>query len=229
MDSQPAIFGLLRRRQCLVPTWRGWVVILLAAAAMLLSAAQIVHPFLAVNEPLRGGFLVVEGWVPDPVLEEAVKEYESHPYIGFFVTGGPLEKGMPFSQFGTYAELSASCVRAISQGRVEAQAVSASGVAQDRTYASALALRTWGREHGKVASRINVVSVGAHSRRTRLLYQKAFGGAAEIGIISGQESGFDPAQWWRSSAGVRSVVDEVIAYLYARCLFWPPVSASSEW
>lgn len=229
MPPQTCIFGLLRRRQLCVPTRRGWALMLLLAGALVLCGVRFIHPFLAVDEPVRGGFLVVEGWVPDAVLEEALKEYETHSYTGFFVTGGPLEKGMPFSEFGTYAELSASCLRVMSEGRVEAQPVSASGVVQNRTYSSAFALRTWGREHGRVASKINVVSVGAHSRRTRLLYQKAFGGAAEIGIISGKERGFDPARWWGSSAGVRAVVDEVVAYLYARCLFWPSVEGSREW
>jgi hypothetical protein len=31
-----------------------------------------------------------------------------------------------------------------------------------------------------------------------------------------QDRNFDPAHWWRSSAGVRTVIGEAIAYLYSR-------------
>jgi len=36
------------------------------------------------------------------------------------------------------------------------------------------------------------------------------------------EKGYDPARWWRSSEGVREVLFEGFAYVYAKCLFWPP-------
>jgi hypothetical protein len=32
---------------------------------------------------------------------------------------------------------------------------------------------------------------------------------------------FDPDHWWKTSAGVRGVIGEGLAYLYARLLFHP--------
>ena len=63
------------------------------------------------------------------------------------------------------------------------------------------------------------MSSGAHSRRTRLLFQKAFGDGVTIGIVASPEREFDPRRWWTSSSGFRTVTSEIIAYLYARFIF----------
>jgi hypothetical protein len=36
-----------------------------------------------------------------------------------------------------------------------------------------------------------------------------------VGIISCEDNGFLGRQWWRTSEGVRKVIDEVVAYGYA--------------
>ena len=69
---------------------------------------------------------------------------------------------------------------------------------------------------------LNVATEGPHARRTWLLYEKAFGGDAKIGIIAMQTGAYDPQHWWRYSAGVREVLGETIAYIYARFFFHPP-------
>ena len=70
--------------------------------------------------------------------------------------------------------------------------------------------------------RINIAGNGPHSRRTRLLYEKALGPGFQIGIFNVEERGFDPKGWWKTSQGFRTVVDETIAYAYARFFFSPP-------
>ena len=65
-----------------------------------------------------------------------------------------------------------------------------------------------------------MVSLGCHARRTWLLFERAFEGEdVEIGVISELNRDYDPERWWGSSAGVRAVVGESIAYFYARVLF----------
>jgi len=63
---------------------------------------------------------------------------------------------------------------------------------------------------------LNVLTQGAHARRTRLLYQKAFGNNVAIGVIAVSNSDYEPTHWWRYSDGVREVIGESIAYIYAR-------------
>jgi hypothetical protein len=68
---------------------------------------------------------------------------------------------------------------------------------------------------------INVLTAGAHARRTRLLYQKALGRNVTVGIIAASNPDYNPKQWWRYSDGVREVIGESIAYIYAKFFFYP--------
>jgi uncharacterized SAM-binding protein YcdF (DUF218 family) len=89
-----------------------------------------------------------------------------------------------------------------------------------------LTLKQWLRAQGINPTTINVVTEGPHARRSRLLFQKALGNDLTVGIISLQSEEYDPQHWWRTSAGVRSVLSETIAYGYARFLFRPPKNGS---
>ena len=93
---------------------------------------------------------------------------------------------------------------------------------RDRTYNSAVALRDWFREHNVTVRSINVLTEDAHARRTQLLFQKAFGSGVAVGVISVPDPDYDEKHWWRTSEGVREVLGESIAYVYARIFFHPP-------
>jgi len=216
------MWGFLCRRQCLVPTWRGWLALLAAAAVLVVLAVQGAYSFLAVTEPVPGGTLVVEGWAPDYALAEALAELRRNPYLDLFVTGGPLERGAPLSEYKTYAELGAATLARMGASTNAIQPVPAPLVRQDRTYTSAVALKHWLREHGTAVTNFNVISVGPHARRTRLLYQKALGGRVNVGIIAVADRDYDASRWWTSSLGVRAVTGEWVAYGYARLWFRPP-------
>jgi uncharacterized SAM-binding protein YcdF (DUF218 family) len=94
-------------------------------------------------------------------------------------------------------------------------------LSRDRTYSSALALKEWCAENGVSLTGINIVTADVHARRTRLLFQKALGPGVEVGIISIPQPDYDARRWWRYSQGVRVVIGECIAYLYARLFFHP--------
>ncbi len=220
MNSRPAL-GLLQRRTCLVPTWRGWLALILLGVLFALAAVRGVYGFLAVRDSVPGGILAVEGWVPDYALTATLAEYRLHSYRGIFLTGLPIEHGEALSEYGTYAELNAAILRHLGADPRSLTAIPTPVVQQDRTYASALALRDWLRANAVPTETVNIISLGAHSRRTRLLYEKAFGPTTRVGIIAVPHRDFEPARWWRSSQGFRIVTGEVIAYLYARCLFHP--------
>jgi len=213
------MFGFLQRRECLVPTFRGWLVLGVVFALAGFALVRGIYPWLAVQDSIPGGVLVAEGWAPDRALALTIEEFQRHPYRGIYVTGIPMEKGAVLSEYGTFAELSAATLIRLGADPRTVQAVPTAEVRKDRTYASAVALRDWLRAHQIPADQVNVVSVGAHSRRTRLLFAKAFGPATRVGIIAIPHADFDTAQWWRSSQGFRIVTSEVIAYVYARLLF----------
>ena len=108
MESSKTCLGLLRRRQCLVPTLRGWFVVALSLTALALVGMLGIGPFLAVTDSVPGGVLVVEGWVPDYIFEAAIAEFKRDHYARLFVTGIPLQQGAPLSEYKNYAYIGAA-------------------------------------------------------------------------------------------------------------------------
>jgi len=188
---------------------------------LLTLIVRSLHPFLAVNAPINDGLLVVEGWIPDYGLSVAIQELKRNHYQKIYVTGGPIEYGMHLSAYRTYAELGAATLLKLGLDTNVVQAVPAPKVRQDRTYNAALALKRWWQAQGIKPDRIHLISDGPHCRRSRLLFQKAMGDDVFIGVTSVPSSEYDDAHWWRYSAGVRVVIGEGLAYLYARLLFNP--------
>ena len=226
-EKKKRSWGLLKRRPCLVPTLRGWLALIVSLVLLAILIARGIHPFLAVNDSIPGGVLVVEGWAPDYAMAEAVAEFHRHTYDKVFVTGIPIEHGGPLYDFKSYAELGAAMLIKLGLSTNIVQAVPTPNVPQDRTYTSAVALRNWLGEHGMAAPKINLFSVGPHARRSRLLYQKAMGKGVTIGVIAAPVDDYNPARWWRSSNGVRAVTGEAIGYLYACFLFRAPALTES--
>lgn len=205
----------------MLPTRRGWLLLLGAVLILGLILIRSIQPFLAVTAPEPGGVMVAEGWMDDYAMQAAVDKFEHGHFDKFYVTGIPLERGAPLAEYKTYAELGAAVAVKMGLSTNVVEAVPAPDVRKDRTYASAVALKEWLGAHGTHVSSLTVVSQGAHARRTRLLYQKAFGPATRVGIIAIPNREYDPERWWISSAGVREVIDESVAYLYARLFFRP--------
>ena len=221
MEPNTLSLGLLRRRQCLVPTLRGWFVLALSLAALAVLAARELHPFLAVTDSVPGGVLVVEGWVPDYMLEAAIAEFKQNHYDRLFVTGIPLEQGAPLSEYKNFAHLGAATLVRLGLSTNAVQAVPTGHTRRDRTYATAIALRHWLREHELAPTKVNLITGGPHARRSRLLFEKALGQGVTVGVIAVPENDYDERHWWHYSQGVRVIIDEMLAYAYARLLFHP--------
>jgi hypothetical protein len=222
MNPKKPFLGLLHRRQCIVPTWRGWLLLLLVFGVGGMIVVRGLYGFLAIHDPLPGGTLVIEGWSPDYVIEGAVDEFRKTHYERICLTGGPIEFGNAMREHKTYAEYGKALCLKLGLPSEALNAVPAPEVAKDRSYASARALAQWFREHGVADGKINIAGNGPHSRRTRLVYEKALGPEVKVGISNVEELTFDPKRWWTSSQGFRVVLDETIAYTYARFFFSPP-------
>lgn len=217
--APPVFLGLLRPRTCLLPTWRGWGLLILLAVALAIFLARNIYPFLAVQDSRPGGFLVVEGWVPDFLLEQAVKETQRHHYEGIIAVGEPIAQGRPLMEYGDYAQLTVATLKKLGADPAKVHPALVENVVRNRTFAKGGALGVWLEEHGQTHQPINLMSLGAHSRRSHMLIERALG--RKIGVITVDDVTYDPAHWWRSSSGVRIVVGETIAYLYARFIFRP--------
>jgi len=208
----------IRRKQCLRLTLAGWVFVLFMFGATGGVVIVNLHGFLAPNHALGKEMLVIEGWLSDAALLEATKRANEDGYRFVVTTGGPLAQGGFLSAYQTYAELSFASLQKIGLSK-PVFPVPAPKVLKDRTYHSALALKDWlEAKHPEVRS-FDLLSDGPHARRSRLLFSMAFGPEFEIGIISLPPESYDASRWWLSSAGVRTLIGETIAWLYARFVF----------
>jgi uncharacterized SAM-binding protein YcdF (DUF218 family) len=222
-DRPPKKFwGVLVRKERWGFSWRGWLGLVVLSLGLGFGLLLNLHAFLAMNQPLPTNVLVVEGWVHDYGVEGAVRAFKTGQYERVFTTGGPVEGYGPTSSlYDTDAYQSARRLRKAGIPEAVVQSVPSLFVGRDRTYNSALALRAWFQEHNLTVSQFNVLTEDCHARRTRLLFQEAFGSAVQVGIIAVPNPDYDANHWWRSSDGVREVIDESVAYVYAKFFFWP--------
>ncbi|MDO5576730.1 MAG: ElyC/SanA/YdcF family protein [Fibrobacter sp.] len=179
-----------------------------------------IHPFLSQNRPLKGEVLVVEGWVGDYCLEYVASLLKTGDYKYIITTGGPLETGSFLKEYKSYAELACSTLSALGVSDSLIFAVPSVYSQKDRTYQAALSLREWMKGSSKEIKSFDLCSSGTHTRRSGYLYRKAFGKDVKIGTIAIKDKGYNPIFWFLYSNGVRSVIDESIAYLYARFCFF---------
>ena len=201
-------------------TFRGWFILLSLAGGMAIVAVVNVYPFLALTRPVASDCLVVEGWIPNYALDQAVDEFHRGGYRLLLTTGSIANDG--WKDVPKYTSADWAAARLKDRGLVQAVvAIPNRDQHGDRTYHSALAVRRWIDDHGAAIGAVNVVTLGTHARRTRLLFQKALGPGVKVGIISYPDRRYGPEPWYESSDGVRDVANEVMAYFYVQFFFWP--------
>ena len=215
-------WGMLSRKERWSLSLRGWIVLLTVLSCGVVLCFLGIHPFLAVTDRVSAQTLVIEGWVHQYTIKAGADIFRRGNYSCIFTTGGPVAGNGTYSgDADTTASVGASRLKREGIPKELIQIVPAHFVGRDRTYISAVALRDWFQEHNMRVHAISVVTEAPHARRTRLLFQKAFGRDVQIGIIAVQDPDYDPKHWWRTSEGVRDVVGEAVAYLYARIFFHP--------
>jgi uncharacterized SAM-binding protein YcdF (DUF218 family) len=226
--TRRAMWGLFVRKPRWSLSWRGWLAGLLLVTCVGIFVFFTVQPFLAITHREKTDLLVVEGWILPCTMDEAAGEFTNGGYQRVYTTGGPVEGLRKYiSDYSTAASIGAGLLRQAGVPAERIQMVPSRASARDRTYNAAVALKVWFESNHISPKAINVVTEGCHARRTRLLFQRAFGKEVTIGIISLPNCDYDPKRWWRYSAGVREVIGESIAYIYARFFFSPPKGQSS--
>lgn len=213
---------LFRPRTLWLPTWQTWLGLFVVGGISLWICLASLYPFLAVREPVESNMLVVEGWAPDEVLEQVVQEYHKHPYQWVVTIGCGLEAGHYLKEYHSYAEMAAASLVKMGLSTNTVVAAPAEKVAVDRTFTSAQAFAHWLKKDHPDAQSINIVSCSAHARRTRYLFRKALGESVTVGILAMDNEEVNSTNWYKTSAGVREVIGELLAFGYARFWFTPP-------
>lgn len=215
-------WGIFTKKERWGLTWQGWLALLLGFVLLAIVTVVVIHPFLAPTHRVNTNILVVEGWVHDYVIEAAASEFSGGSYQYVFATGGPtIGHGGYTSDADTAASVGSGQLRAAGVPSTSIQMVPSHVIGRDRTYYSAIALRQWCENRRMDVHSLNIISESTHSRRTWLLFQQAFGKNVRVGIIAVKNPDYDASHWWRYSEGVREVIAEAIAYVYARMFFHP--------
>ena len=193
---------------------------LLIVAALAFGAIRFTAPFLSPTKPTGARILVVEGWISEAGLQRAIELDNQNHYAAVIAAGQPIERGMDISHYEDYANLGASRLVAMGLKSTNIIKVPSAKSQKDRTYHAALKVREYLLTDTQYRS-IDLLSDSVHSRRSWYLYRRACEPDVKVGIISANNPEFDTAHWWRTSNGVRIVLNEAIAYVYARLVFNP--------
>ncbi len=211
---------LIHQKEKWVLTVQGWLVILTCIIALMLFLLTHIHSFLAPVSPIKADILDDEGWIEDYAIKNAISEFERGKYQKLITTGVPLSQGYYLAQYKNFANLAEATLIALDFQRDKLVAVPAPNVVRNRTAASAEALRQWIASSDQKIKSINIYTFDVHARRSWLIFKKALAPEINVGVIAVESLDYDPKQWWISSEGVRSIISEAIAYIYARFLDW---------
>ncbi|MBW4596407.1 MAG: YdcF family protein [Brasilonema angustatum HA4187-MV1] len=210
---------LLKRRQTWTLTLQGWVSVFATAVLFFIFTITHIHSFLAVTSPIKADALVVEGWVTDEALQQAFREFSNNSYRQIFTTGIQVERGFYLAEYNNYAEIAAATLKKLGVPKEKLVVVPTPHVIKDRTHASAVAFRQWLLNSNDQLESVNLFTNDAHARRSWLIYKQVLA-PIKVGVIAANPSDYDPKKWWVSSEGVRTVISEVIAFIYALFVNW---------
>ncbi len=212
---------LFVKRNCWRPTFWGWLFIFVVIGLLFRVWMGTVCEYLTVNKPVPAKIMVIEGWVEDYALKEAMEYYKRNNYKHLIITGLPLKHWEDFVIFPNTARAAAAVLKTYGFKDSIYEAVIPPSVYIDRTYNTAVATRMLLSKHSDWGKSFNIFSVGVHSRRTLLMFKRAFGDTYKIGIIAATDRTFNPKRWWTTSKGFRNVSNEFVAYLFVWAFFHP--------
>ncbi|YAF96549.1 MAG: YdcF family protein [Nodularia sp. CChRGM 3473] len=212
---------LIKRQEMWILTAQGWVIFLAITAALMFFSITHLYPFLAVTSPIQtADVLVVEGWISDYAIAQAFAEFKSGSYQYILTLGSSVEQGSYLVEYKNFAEIAAATLNKMGVPQDKLVTIPTPDVIKDRTNASAVALLQKISDANLPIKSINLVTSDAHAHRSWLIFRNVLAPKIQVGIIAAEPSNYDPNNWWNSSEGVRTIISETIAYVYALLCTW---------
>lgn len=207
------ISRFVHRRTVWWPTFLGWALLFVVVGGAILLWWLRGEAFMSLTERQPAEVLVVEGWIGSEGVKAAAAEFARGGYRYVIATGGMTHARWSERQW-SYTEITE-------------RALSRSGVPQDRIIAAStldtegqrtyeMATATWRALHEKgiQPQTVNVVTLGAHARRSRLVFAKVFGSGTKVGVISWIPPDYKNEPWWQSSERAEDLLKETVGYLF---------------
>jgi hypothetical protein len=206
-------FQLVQRRTMWVPTLLGFCLILLILFTPMVWWFTNGESFLSLTHRLPAQVLAVEGWIGNGGIRAAAAEFREHGYRYLVTTGGPADERWGQPQV-SYAEIAEEELVALGIPENQIIVAPARDADIERTYESAMAERRALQVTGLQPKAINVFTLGAHARRSRLIYAKVAGAGTKVGVVSWSPPEEDGVPWWRSSNRAKNFLTETAGYTY---------------
>lgn len=211
----------IRKRECYRLTWFGRLLSLAVFVVILAVFFLKVPMWLSRSAPVNGQVLVLDGVMGDYAIEEAISLFEKGDYEKVVVTGAEFPAGSYLSDFNSMAEHTYAGFLELHFDSSKIYCLPTGNVLSNRTYTSGIVLKNWIEEASLNYTKIDVLSVGCHSARSKYLFELALGDQYEVGVVSITNPSYDNYRWWKTSQGARIVISEVVGFLYVRFFFFP--------
>jgi hypothetical protein len=197
-----------------MPTLAGSGLLLILSGIVFLLWWFKAEPFLASTNRVAADVLVVEGWIGVEGVRAAADEFRSGAYRYVVATGGLT--GAPWTERRwSHAEVAQQAL--ILAGIPQEQVILArppDDVHEQRTHASASAVRRALEANTVTPTAINVFTRSVHARRSRLVFAKAFETICPVGSVAWMPPGSEDPAWWRYSYRADDVLKESVGYLF---------------
>jgi hypothetical protein len=215
---EKSYFLINRKTRWGLTIW-GWFAIVFLIVIFLYLLGHNLYRILAPIQREKSEILVLEGAASDYVIDSAIREFKQGHYQLLITTGTPLEWGHLLASYDNTARLAAATLIKSGFDSTRLVIISTSEIRNDRTYNSANELKRWFALHKPDVKSINLMSLGVHSGRSRLLFQYALGDSIRVGIIAVGNFYYGANDWWKSGKGFRETLNEALGYFYARYFF----------
>ena len=197
------------------PTWKGWLLLFLVFVAPPCAWVLWGESYLSSSDRAAGAkVLVVEGWIGRVALAGAAEEFRDGGYQNVVAAGCWSEDGEVRGDW-SFAQVAARELR--KQG-VAAEAiieVPLGKVERQRTFKTAEAVAEHFMSEGGrrlLSDGVTVFTLGAHARRSGMVYRKVLGDEVAVGQIGWFPPGEDNERWWKSTVRGKEFITETVAY-----------------
>ena len=212
VDGRSMLHHLVARRSVWWPTNRGWAALFFLVMIPMATWFFLGEGFLARNRPLPAEALIIEGWIGIEGVRAARIEFDQGHYR-YLVTTGELTDNRWGPQRWNYAIEAYELLHRLGVPDDRLIAAPAPETERQRTFTSAAAARDELRHRGIQIRSANVFTLGAHARRSRLVFAKALPGV-DVGVIAWHPPTFTSGPWWRSSERAEEFLKETAGYFY---------------
>jgi len=221
-------FFLINKRERWGLSIYGWIVIVIIIFLPIYLGLRNLYSILSPVHREKTGILVLEGFISDYVLEDAINEFTNNHYTLLITTGTPLEYGDLLERYHNTSRVAGMSLIKLGFDSTKLVMIGTDEIRNERTYNSAIKLKKWICANRPDIRAINLMTMSVHGGRSQLLFKKALGDSIRVGIISVPNFYYGPHSWWRSSKGFRETMNEAIGYFYVRYFFHPYEKESSE-